>query len=619
MPLFKKKDQNLIPPVQDTIHSGSTSPTYSYRSNASTYVPSRDGDPYNSSRGDLYSTSSSTTAQYPPSDSVVDKYSRSRGVGDVYSRGGAEIEQDRNELFSGYKPTKSGSGRFFDGPQSGPEPNAGEENEEDVEGIKQQMRFTKQESVNSTRNALRMAREAEETARNTLTRLEIVEKLANTERHLDVAKGHSARAEDNTNELKQLNRSIFRPVIVFNKDAKRAAQEAKIRDRYEEDRQEREKTMMDVRESQNRLGRAATYGRNEDEELIGAGSFRSRMRTAEQQEQRKRYQFEATASDDELEDELDGNLDEISEATKRLKALGVAMGSELDSQNTRIDQIEGKAVRVEQKIFMNTQRNAAILRSLGLDQPLFEPPENTKKPKDTTTTLKKRKTPTEATDDHESATVVKAARVEERQFTTGSVRRSVRNSGKKVDYTAEQQRTVPLPITDKGEQESSNKEKKVRLHDPPTVAGISGGPDGAYSVALSGGYEDDVDLGYALYGSRKDHDLTYTGSGGRDLKGTKAAPKNHSCDTGKPIRVVRGYKLRSNYRYDGLYKVEKAWIEQGLNAGKFLVCKFAFKRLPGQPPLPIRTMEVDQIDEQTPSTHSNEETMTNFEVPATEA
>jgi len=32
----------------------------------------------------------------------------------------------------------------------------------------------------------------------------------------------------------------------------------------------------------------------------------------------------------------------------------------------------------------------------------------------------------------------------------------------------------------------------------PWVGGISGGKKGAYSVALSGGYEDDVDLGYAL-------------------------------------------------------------------------------------------------------------------------
>lgn len=33
----------------------------------------------------------------------------------------------------------------------------------------------------------------------------------------------------------------------------------------------------------------------------------------------------------------------------------------------------------------------------------------------------------------------------------------------------------------------------------PWVGGISGGSQGAYSVALSGGYDDDVDLGYALY------------------------------------------------------------------------------------------------------------------------
>jgi hypothetical protein len=50
-------------------------------------------------------------------------------------------------------------------------PAPGEENEEDVEGIKQRIRATKQERVNSTRSALRLAREAEETARGTLLKL----------------------------------------------------------------------------------------------------------------------------------------------------------------------------------------------------------------------------------------------------------------------------------------------------------------------------------------------------------------------------------------------------------------------------------------------------------------
>jgi len=93
----------------------------------------------------------------------------------------------------------------------------------------------------------------------------------------------------------------------------------------------------------------------------------------------------------------------------------------------------------------------------------------------------------------------------------------------------------------------------------PTVAGISGNEkEGCWSIALSGGYEDDVDEGYCF---------TYTGSGGRDLKGTKANPKNLrtapqsadqtltglnlalkvSCDTGKSIRVIRGFKGHSKW------------------------------------------------------------------------
>ena len=168
MPLFKKKPES-IPPVQESRASPAPSTlngSYSsYRSSSSTYVASRDGDPYNGKTTQPSYDRSSDNVSY------VDPYSRNRGVGDVYSRGGAQLDTDRNELFSGYNPAKGGSGRFFDGPDLGRAPPPGEENEDDVEGIKQQTRFVKQESVNSTRNALRLAREAEETARNTLVRL----------------------------------------------------------------------------------------------------------------------------------------------------------------------------------------------------------------------------------------------------------------------------------------------------------------------------------------------------------------------------------------------------------------------------------------------------------------
>ncbi|CAM1306350.1 Uncharacterised protein at_DN0688, partial [Pycnogonum litorale] len=133
----------------------------------------------------------------------------------------------------------------------------------------------------------------------------------------------------------------------------------------------------------------------------------------------------------------------------------------------------------------------------------------------------------------------------------------------------------------------------------PVVAGIHGDQDGCYSIALSGGYEDDLDYGECF---------TYTGSGGRDLRGTKNKPKNLrtapqsknqtldgsnlslsiNVETHQPVRVIRGFKLKSSYapaegyRYDGLYYVEKYWYTTGLSG--FGVYKFALKRCENQAP-----------------------------------
>lgn len=58
------------------------------------------------------------------------------------------------------------------------------------------------------------------------------------------------------------------------------------------------------------------------------------------------------------------------------------------------------------------------------------------------------------------------------------------------------------------------------VHRPP-VGGIHGREkEGAYSIVLSGGYEDDLDEGDSFY---------YTGSGGRDLTGNKRTA-DQSCD-----------------------------------------------------------------------------------------
>ncbi|CAI9727269.1 E3 ubiquitin-protein ligase UHRF1-like [Octopus vulgaris] len=139
----------------------------------------------------------------------------------------------------------------------------------------------------------------------------------------------------------------------------------------------------------------------------------------------------------------------------------------------------------------------------------------------------------------------------------------------------------------------------------PHVAGIHGREDvGAFSIVLSGGYEDDVDNG---------DDFTYTGSGGRDLSGNKRTAEQ-SCDqtltrynkalarncnaplddkkgteakdwrAGKPVRVVRSCKGRkhSKYaplegnRYDGIYKIVKYWPAKGKSG--FLVWRYFLRR-----------------------------------------
>lgn len=105
----------------------------------------------------------------------------------------------------------------------------------------------------------------------------------------------------------------------------------------------------------------------------------------------------------------------------------------------------------------------------------------------------------------------------------------------------------------------------------PTQAGISGSQkEGADSIVLSGGYEDDQDLGEIII---------YTGHGGRDPNTKKQithqilTDKNLAlainCQNGLPVRVIRGSSHKSKfspehgYRYDGLYKVVEYWKKKG--------------------------------------------------------
>ncbi|CCO29253.1 Protein transport protein sec9 [Rhizoctonia solani AG-1 IB] len=297
--------------------------------------------------------------------SQADPYSRNAGIGDIYARGYGDVDADRAELFAGHQRTQPRC-RFDD---DNPTDMTVEEEEESVEGIKKDTRNLKQESVQSTRNALKIARQAEETAQNTLLKLgDQSEKIANTEHHLDLAKGSHNRTEDKTSETEKLNQSIFRPRFTFNKEKKRQKEEQRVLNRHELERLEREKAKMDVRDTRDRLGRAGSYGRGivGGEDVDNYGSVESGIApgppniSPEQRQARQtaraKYQFEATQSDDELEDELDENLDEIHDVAKRLKGLAEASGQELDAQNPRLGRISNNADKLDAKVMRTTGR-----------------------------------------------------------------------------------------------------------------------------------------------------------------------------------------------------------------------------------------------------------------------
>jgi putative restriction endonuclease len=136
--------------------------------------------------------------------------------------------------------------------------------------------------------------------------------------------------------------------------------------------------------------------------------------------------------------------------------------------------------------------------------------------------------------------------------------------------------------------ESRAELSKAGVH-RPTVAGISGSErEGADSIVLSGGYEDDQDLG---------DEIIYTGHGGRDPEsGRQIADQNftrgnralaYSSLNGLPVRVVRGaghnspYSPSTGYRYDGLYLVDDYWHEPGRSG--FRVWRYRLIKLPEQP------------------------------------
>src|ERR671913_2538678 len=119
----------------------------------------------------------------------------------------------------------------------------------------------------------------------------------------------------------------------------------------------------------------------------------------------------------------------------------------------------------------------------------------------------------------------------------------------------------------------------------PRQAGICGGKgEGAESIVLSGGYEDDIDTGDVI---------VYTGHGG-NIPRTATQHEDQeldrqnmalviSCENRLSVRVVRGSKHKSawspeaGYVYSGLYRVVRWWEQRGKSG--FKVFRFELRKI----------------------------------------
>ncbi|KAM4059339.1 transporter sec9 [Hirsutella rhossiliensis] len=213
---------------------------------------------------------------------------------------------------------------------------AEEQEEADYQAILSEKRQVQQESSASVSRSVAMARQANEVGQATLARLGAQgERLVNTEKNLDLAANQNKVAQDRASELKTLNRSMA---------------DDEVMNRHRTEREQREMT------------RREGYSANQRMESTFSEMNSTRVR-AQPQARKKDYgkfNLDDEEGADELEDQIDDGLDELSGQVSMMNMVGRAIGKEVDSQNKQIDRIMNKSDAVDDATRLNRERLARI-------------------------------------------------------------------------------------------------------------------------------------------------------------------------------------------------------------------------------------------------------------------
>ena len=226
--------------------------------------------------------------------------------------------------------------------------------DEDVEAIRQQVRFLKKDTVNETRNALQAAARAEESGRNALGMLGAQgERIANTERSLALAETQNNIAEEKARELKTLNRSMFAVHVKNPFTAKRNLQ-------MKEEAIKNEKRMEQIRREEQRHVSYQSQQRVTDGLLTHTSTAQKYAGQRRGVDRSKYMVGDGDSEDEEMEGEIERNLDSLSHAASRLNKLALTANAEIVEQNKRLDHIAEKTDTLDLNVHLNTTRLSNI-------------------------------------------------------------------------------------------------------------------------------------------------------------------------------------------------------------------------------------------------------------------
>jgi len=228
----------------------------------------------------------------------------------------------------------------------GPAMSAQDEEDQDVQATKQQIKQFNNESRDATRRMMAMAASMDETQANTLQTLgQQGERLYNAERHIDESTTNAETAQKNFKSLKHAQRGMFNPGfnVSGNPFTKSKNEQAHIEREVAHLSRQRE-----IREHTNHASYTDNQRRERDQkELARLGGPTGMPSSKPSLADRAKYEFEPDDEDDAANNEIDDNLDALLRHTKGWNQRAQVMSRELDSQNEQIDRTRGKTENLE--------------------------------------------------------------------------------------------------------------------------------------------------------------------------------------------------------------------------------------------------------------------------------